>query len=540
MNILGIHGGVSINQHDPAAAIVCDGKLVACIEEERLMRIKSPRGLLPIESIRACLKEAGLNIRDIDVLAHPGETYDDMPPRIESYMTHYFGYCPPIKLVNHQMAHLASAFYHSGYDRAMCLSYDAYGDRLSAALGLGTPEGIQTLETRPWDDSLGTFYATMTSFLGFLPAEDEYKVMGLAPYGNHVYDLSAFARPTENGYTVDRTFLRHDPPIKSNWEPFYNEKLIEILGEPRHKGEPITQRHRDIACSTQRTLEECALSLVRYLHRLTGERKLCLAGGVALNCTCNHVLRGLDCVDEIFVQPSASDRGLALGCALHAAAEGGEKIEPLTHVYYGKTYTDVDIEYAVRLTGFQATRLDDPGERAAKMLADGCIIGWFQGRAEFGPRALGHRSILADARLASMKDEINARVKFREEFRPFAPSVLEERCGEVFVMKKPSPYMTVAFPVQEEWKAKIPAVTHINGTARVQTVSKDASPEYHNLISHFEKLTGVPLVLNTSFNVKGQPIVETPLDALSTFAATGMDAVFIGNYMVEKPSKPRG
>ena len=235
MNILGIHGGVSINQHDPAAALICDGKLVACIEEERLVRVKSPRGLLQIESIRACLREAGLNIQDIDLVAHPGDTYEDMPPRIESYLRHYFGYTPPIRMINHQLAHLASTFYHSGYERAMCLSYDAYGDRQSAALGLGTKAGIKVLETRPWDDSLGSFYAAMTSFLGFLPAEDEYKVMGLAPYGSDMYDLSPFARPADTGYHVDTSFFRQDPPLRSNFEPFYSDKLVKLIGEPRRR-----------------------------------------------------------------------------------------------------------------------------------------------------------------------------------------------------------------------------------------------------------------------------------------------------------------
>ena len=539
MNILGIHGGVSINQHDPAAALICDGKLIASVEEERLVRIKAPRGMLPIESIRACLKEAGIPMDDVDLIALPGETYEDAPARTKSYLTHYFGYAPPVRLINHQLAHLASAFFHSGFDRAMCLSYDAYGDRLSAALGLGTADGIEVLETRPWDDSLGIFYAAMTSFLGFLPAEDEYKVMGLAPYGEEHFDLSPFAKPINGGYRVDTSFLRQDPPLKSNFEPFYSDKLIALLGEPRRKDEPVTQRLRNVAYATQKTLEACAVSLVKHLHSLTDCRSLCLAGGVALNCSANNVLRQLPFVDHLFVQPAASDRGLALGCALQTAKEENEPLETLDHVFYGPSYSVDDLRRAIALTGFEATEVADPAAEAAEMLEQGCIVGWFQGRSEFGPRALGNRSILADARRADMKDEINARVKFREEFRPFAPAVTEERCGEIFDMDEPSPYMTIAFPVREGWGKRIPAVTHINGTARVQTVSPDVSPEYHALIAAFEGRTGVPVVLNTSFNIRGQPIVETPLEALSTFAATGMDAVFLGPFAIRKPKAPR-
>lgn len=541
MNILGIHGGVSNNQHDSAAALIIDGKLVACVEEERMVRIKGPRGLLPIESISAVLKEARLTMHDIDLVVHPGETYEDAPPRITSYLRHYFGHAPSIRLVNHQTAHVASAFFHSGYDRAMCLSYDAYGDRLSAQLAIASrQDGVKVLESREWTNSLGAFYATMTSYLGFLPAEDEYKIMGLAPYGRPRFDLTPFACPTPDGYFVDTSFMRQDPPLKSNWEPFYSDKLVKLVGEPRRKREPIDERHRDVAYATQQALEACAVSLVTYLHSITKETALCLAGGVALNCSANLVLRSLPFVDRLFVQPAASDRGLALGCALQAAKQEGIEVEPLQHVYYGPTYSMDDIRRAIRLTGFQAEELSDPTDRAAELISAGCIVGWFNGRSEFGPRALGNRSILADPGRKEMKDEINARVKFREEFRPFAPSVIEEKASEMFAMDAPSPYMTMAFKVREGWGERLPAITHINNTARVQTVSKATAPAYHKLISEVGKRTGIPTVLNTSFNIKGQPIVETPLDAISTFAGTGMDALFLGPFMIKKPGRPRG
>ena len=540
MNILGIHGGVTINQHDAGAALIRDGELVCFVEEERLLRVKSPKGVLPIESIAACLKEGGLSMHDIDLVALPGETYADISLRTQAYLRHHFGISPSIELINHQTAHLASAFYPSNFTKAMCMSYDAYGDRLSVAMGTADYEnGVNVIETRPHDNSLGMFYATMTSFLGFMPGEDEYKVMGLAPYGRDAIDMTLFARPSSDGYAVNSKYIRTSPAPSSAYEQFYSERLIELLGEPRRKGEPITQRHRDIAAGTQRALEDCAVSLVTYLHQTTGLTNLCLAGGVALNCSANRVLSKLPFIENIFIQPAASDRGLALGCALQASKEAGEALKPIQHVFFGPTQNEERISSALALTGMIAEELQDPSEKAAQLLAEGEILGWFQGRSEFGPRALGHRSILAHPGLAHMKDEINARVKYREEFRPFAPSVLEERASAVFDMDKTSPFMTVAYDVRQEWAEKLPATTHVNKTGRVQTVSKDTDPMYHSLISQFDKLTSLPVVLNTSFNIRGQPIVETPLDALSTFAGTGMDALIIGSFLLRKPRKPR-
>lgn len=541
MNILGIHSGVTIGQHDPGAALIMNGKIIAVIEEERLVRIKSPRGYLPVRSIAACLKEAGISIHDIDMLVHPGETYEDMPARIESYMQHYFGHCPKLTMINHQMAHLASAYYCSGFEDAMCISWDAYGDNLSAAFATASrKDGITIIETRDADHSLGNFYAAMTGFIGFDTGEDEFKVMGLAPYGKKVLDVSKFLRPTSDGYAIDPSFRRTDPPIRSRFEPPYSEALTEVLGgPPRRVNEPVSQFHRDVAYTAQKTLEEACTSVVQYLHRKTGLRNVCLAGGVALNCSANNEIQRLDCVDRLFVQPAASDRGLPLGCALFMAAEAGEPVFGLDHVYYGPAIPDADIENTLRLTGFTYEKVSDPAAVAAELLAKGQIIGWYQGRAEFGPRALGNRSILADPSRAKMKEEINARVKFREEFRPFAPAVIEERAFDIFKINEPSPFMTVACDVHDAWKTKLPATTHVNGTARVQTVHKDANPRFHRLIALFGEKTGVPVVLNTSFNVRGQPIVESPLDALGTFAATGMDSLIMGDYVVRKPAPCR-
>lgn len=253
-----------------------------------------------------------------------------------------------------------------------------------------------------------------------------------------------------------------------------------------------------------------------------------------MNCSANRVLAKLPCIDRFFVEPSSSDRGLALGCALYAAATQGESIAPIDHVFFGPSRQPEELERAIQISGVRTKRVDDPASCAAELLAQGKIIAWYQGRSEFGPRALGHRSILADPGKPGMKDEINRRVKFREEFRPFAPSVLEERYPDIFDLKEPSPYMTIACDVLNDWGSKVPATTHVNNTARVQTVSANADPLYHALIAKFDSLTGRPVVLNTSFNIQGQPIVERPLEAISTFAGCGIDALVMGNYLVEK------
>lgn len=534
MKILGIHGGMSINQHDPAAAIVVDGQVVAAAEEERFLRIKSPKGHLPIYSVKAVLKQAKLKIEDIDLVVHPGETYDDMAARIPMYFKHYFGHCPPVMLVNHQLAHAASAFFCSGMPEAMTMSCDFVGDRLSVMLAKGSGNQITPLESFGIERSLGLFYAIITSFLGFEVNEGEYKVMGLAPYGKELVDLSKFVSISDEDYQVNLDLFQRVPEHRSQFEPYYNQRVIEILGQPRLPGTPITQRHKDIALAAQRVLESCEAALVRRMHRLTGSRNLCSAGGVALNCSANMILSQLPIVDRMFVQPASSDRGLALGCALLGAAQNRETIRPLRDVYLGPEYELPKVKADLDIAGVHYQQPADICSAAAELLANGKIVGWWQGRSEYGPRALGTRSILADPRSASMKDTINARIKFREEFRPFAPAVLEEQSTQIFEMRHPSPFMTVAFPVRPEWQSKIPAVTHVNGSARVQTVDKSTNAPFHKLIDAFNSITGVPVLLNTSFNVKGEPIVETPLDALATFSRCGMDALCVGPYLIRK------
>ena len=537
MNILGVHFALRVNDHDPGAALVKGGELICVAEEERFSRVKLSRASLPLRAIRQCLDQGNLTIRDIDCIVTPGDTDPSATARITAILEHYFGYAPPVTAINHQIAHLSSAYYCSGLDEAMVISYDGSGDSLSCSLARGSATGIEVLETYPATNSLGNFYEMITQFLGFAPAEGEYKVMGLAPYGKPGIDLSDMLKTTSSGYSYNNDgCYKNEYPFTLIEVPFYSDLVSGALGAPRRVGESISQRHMDIASAAQKALESAVIQLVTHLHELTGLNALCLAGGVALNCSANMKLAQLPFIQKLFVQPAASDRGLALGCALWGAARVGVSVVMTDVFRCGPAYSDDAIEAALEMSGYRYQRVSDPARAAAEKIHEGKIVGWFQGRSEFGPRALGHRSILANPKVADIKDKINARVKFREEFRPFAPSVVEERARDYFDMGilKDSPYMTVAVPVLEARAHEIPGVTHVNLTARVQTVSKVTDPLFHHLISEFGVLSGTPVVVNTSFNIRGQPIVETPLDAIGTFAGCGLDAMFLGHYMVAK------
>lgn len=539
MLILGLHGGITQLQHDPSATLIADGEILAAAEEERFSRVKSALGQLPIYATAACLKQAGVGIRDVDLVVHTGMTFSDLEERIRLYLIHYFGHAPKIMMVRHQEAHLASAYYCSGFDRAMVLSADGWGDQESGALGVGEGRDLRVIEGRGQELSLGQFYAAITSYLGFSVNEDEYKVMGLAPYGRPGIDLSRYLSVGEVDYKLDSTLWEREPKPLSRYEPWYHRKLVEHLGPARGRDDPLVDKHRDLAFAVQGSFERAMVSLVTKLHRQTGLDSLCLAGGCALNCSANRVLAELPFIRRLFVQPAASDRGISMGAALLGAARSGMRMPPpLRHVYLGPDYPLSSIQEALKLTGLSYSQPVDLAATAAGLLAQGKIVARFEGRAEYGPRALGNRTIMADPRPAGMKDVINSKVKFREEFRPFAPAVLAERCPDLFdipIENGASPFMTMALPVKAAWKDKLQAVTHVQGTARVQAVHQETAPGFHAVIRAFDQLTGVPALLNTSFNVRGEPIVETPLNALATFAATGIDALLLGPYLLVKP-----
>lgn len=537
MIVLGIHGGVTINQHDPGAALIVDGKVVALCEEERYLRIKSCYGFLPERSIRACLKIAGLRWEEIDLVVAPGLTYDFFAERLRLHLAHNFGSCPRIELVHHQMAHMATAFYASPLDESLCLSLDATGDGACGMIGRASRDGgITVLETFPTRRSIGFFYTLMTYYLGFVDG-DQYKVMGLAPYGEPSVDLSAMVRPVSGGWDFDWSFVRSDPPARSPFEPLYAAKVVDLLGQPARRPDgPLTPFYKNVARSTQATLEVCLLELLKDIKaRAPHLNTLCYAGGVALNCAANQTLLRSGPFETIYVPPVAADRGLALGCAYLGAASAGDRPHPLEHAYLGSSYSDADIRAELTADGARFEDVDDPAAVAAEFLAAGKIIGWFQGRSEAGARALGNRSILARCGDAVIRDQVNARIKYREEFRPFAPSAL---CGEAErhfdTGGRVFPHMCFTVDARPELADTIRAVVHVDGTARLQTVAAGENPRYHDLISQYRKATDVPVILNTSFNLKGQPIVETPRDALMTFHGCGLDALVIGSFVVRK------
>ncbi len=561
MNILGI-GGYS---HDSAAVLVCDGRIVAGVAEERLTRVKHQGGV-PREAVRYCLETAGLKPDDIDHIGcymRPGLRLMRRAPyrlaqivRSPKYSLGYIAYeaihntqyawgmrslCGKrtrLHFLEHHPAHAASAFLVSPYDEAALLTVDYIGEWAATWMGIGRGTHITQLDAVNYPQSLGVFYSALTDYLGFRRASDEYKVMGLASYGEPAYydDFARIVRPGPNGrYTMDMSWFQCQY-LPGSRLGYFSKKFIGHFGPPRRKDEPIEERHRNIAASAQRILEDVVLSMARALAKRTGLKHLCMAGGVALNCAMNGRLLREGPFESIFVQPASGDDGIAIGAALqlHHRFTGAPRGEVMRDACIGPAYSNAEIRAFLDLAKIPYIETDNAPERAAELIAEGLIVGWYQGRMEYGPRALGSRSILADPTRADMKDLINKYVKHREEFRPFAPSVLVERAGEYFEGCTESPFMLFVYPVRAEKRAAVPAITHVDGTARVQTVAKDVNPKYYALIEAFERLRGAPMVLNTSFNVNKEPIVNTPADAVRCFYSTGMDALVLGDFVVRK------
>lgn len=538
MIVLGLHGGVTVGQHEPAASLAIDGRIVALCEEERYLRIKSCYGYLPHRAIKACLKQAQVKWEDVNLIVTTGITYDDFAARWRDFLRHTFGSCPRLELVHHQNAHLAAAFYGSGLDDALCLSLDATGDGSCGMLAYATKrDGIKIMKELPTDVSLGYFYTLMTYYLGFEDG-DEYKVMGLAPYGKASVDLSKIIRPVTGGWEFDWSYVRSDPMPKSPFEPLYSSKVSQVLTRVnRRPGEPLDDFYRDVARSTQHVMEECFVSLVEEMQRrVPGARNFCYAGGIALNCSANRRLLYSHKFDNVYVSPVSSDRGLAMGCAYLGMKMLGDSPWPIWDAYLGSSYSNDLIRQELEANGCPFTEVSDPTDAGAELLAENKIIGWFQGRSEAGARALGNRSILANCGTTDMRDLVNARIKYREEFRPFAPSVLQESVSDWFKTNGSTdfPYMTITLDALEHRSKDIAAVVHVDGTARVQTVRSSNNEFYYELIRKYGRKTGVPIILNTSFNLKGQPIIESPRDAIMTFYGCGLDALILGNFVVRK------
>jgi carbamoyltransferase len=554
--------GINYNKtHDSSACIVRDGKLLFAVAEERLSRIKHD-ATFPALSIQACLDFAAVKAGEVDEIcfgwttAGPGFRHDlkclasgGLPLTYLNVLTStlYFlsmwhqesgakvftqrfgGVKGKIRHVDHHLAHAISAYAFSGFADAAIVVMDGRGAWEATSIWRGQGGRIEHVLTIPFPDSVGLFFSTFTGYLGFQPNSDEWKVMGLAPYGKPGVNLGRFIQPEAGPYRV------HWKQLFGNGNGFYSG-IIPLLGPARIAESEIEERHKDIAYAAQDACELAMMSVVRMAVEKTGCRNLCLAGGVALNSKANGKIAASGFVENIFVQPAASDDGVALGAALAPYLDNGGRLpnEAMRHAYLGPGFDEGGIETALRTYKLPYTRLDDPPATAAEFLSRGKILSWFQGRMEFGPRALGNRSILADARDPEMNAKVNNAVKFREWWRPFAPSLKKEAASEFLESATDSPFMILTAQVRAEKRAVIPAVTHVDGSARPQTVEKEINPLYWRLLDEFEKRTGVPVIMNTSFNLRGEAIVNTPTDAVRTFFSSGMDALVIGSFLVEK------
>jgi carbamoyltransferase len=569
--------GINAYHGDAAAAIVRDGQLIAAAEEERFNRKKHYAGF-PAEAIRWCLEAANASMEQVDHVAVSRDPSAHLHKKIlfsvkrlgkisnliadrlanaarvrdiPKALSNALGLKAPMRAqfhnVEHHKAHMASCFFVSPFDDAAILSIDGFGDFISTMWGVGRGNRIEILGQVEYPHSAGIVYTATSQYLGFPRYGDEGKVMGLAPYGQprYIKQFRDIIR-TENdgGFTLNtRYFLHHSEGVDMTWDEgspvigrIFSEEFVEAFGPARSAGEILTSKHEDIAASLQMRLEEVSFHILGELHLRTRLDQLCLAGGVAFNSVMNGKIPLNTPFREVYIQPAAGDAGTAVGACYYVYNSLLEQPRTyvMTNAYTGPEFANGQFANALSEAGASYRELNDTEltQLAARAIAEGKIVGWFQGRMEFGPRALGNRSIVVDPRRAEMKDTLNARIKKRESFRPFAPSILEEHIGEYFECTHPSPDMLMVHQVRPEKRSLIPAVTHVDGSGRLQTVSQCTNPRYHKLISEFQKLTGIPVVLNTSFN-EDEPIVCNPRDAIHCFRRTRMDVLFLGNYMVE-------
>ncbi len=601
--------GISAFYHDSAAAITVGGRIIAAAQEERFTRDKHTPDF-PAEAVKYCLAEAGLEIDELDAIVF----YDKPLLKFERLLETYYAFAPkglasflkaiPVwlnekmflkKLIHeglktvgpydkkkvkllfpeHHLSHAASAFYPSPFEKSAILTIDGVGEWCTASIGLGDGNQISMLRELNFPHSVGLLYSAFTYFLGFTVNSGEYKLMGLAPYGNpeseeterfadiikkHLVDIKE-----DGSIWLDQSYFNYSTGLRM----VHDDKWAKLFGFPRRGEEgEIVQHHCNLALAIQRVTEEVVLKMAAEARRLTGSENLCMAGGVALNCVANGKLLDSGIFKNIYVQPAAGDAGGALGAALAASAmyfdeprtlSGGP--DEMSGSYLGPDYSEKEIDLMARKAKGVYKKYADFGELAkdvATELADGKVVGWFQGRMEFGPRALGNRSILGDARNPDMQKKLNLKIKYREGFRPFAPSVLAEDVSDYFDLNEPSPYMLLVCPVKNSRRAVLPekfhdmplwdklyykrsdvqSITHLDFSARIQTVHKETNPRYHGLIDAFKKQTGYALVVNTSFNVRGEPIVCTPHDAYRCFMATEMDFLVINDFVFKKTEQP--
>jgi carbamoyltransferase len=586
--------GISAYYHDSAAALLVDGEIIAAAQEERFSRIKHDYRF-PKQAVNYCLHEANLTIDQIDHIAFYDKPFIKFNRILETYLQYApwglssfvkamplwlkqklwipdlikkeLGYGGEILFPEHHESHAASAFYPSPFERAAFLTIDGVGEWATSSYGVGNGNKLELLAEMDFPHSLGLLYSAFTYFTGFKVNSGEYKVMGLAPYGEPKYVRTIY------DHLID---LKEDGSFRMNMDYFSypaglrmtSGKLDRLFdGPPRKPESGLTQREMDLARSVQDVTEEIVLRMARHVKKETGEKYLCLAGGVALNCVANGKLLRENIFDDIWIQPAAGDAGGAFGAALviHHLYLGNPRKSLSGDVqkgsYLGPQYVSTAIQDFLNKQDATYQKLSDDAlfDFVSDQIIAGKVIGWFQGRMEFGPRALGNRTIIGDARSAEMQKKMNLKIKYRESFRPFAPSVLEEEVGNWFEIERPSPYMLLVAnvkkdklkemtPQQEKLfgieklniaRSEIPAVTHVDYSARIQSVNKKTNPRYHALISNFFKKTGCPVIVNTSFNVRGEPIVESPSQAYTCFMRTEMDVLVMGNYVLLKEDQPK-
>ncbi len=580
--------GICAYHGDCSATLIKDGRILVAVEEERFRRVKHWAGF-PERSIRHCVEREGISLAGVDAIAvgrNPNanllrkliflagnrQTMKKLRGRVAHRSSvnalprclgEGFGLSRGIvakktRFVEHHVAHMASAFLVSPFQEAAIMSLDGFGDFVSGMFGRGRAGEMEVLRRVIYPHSLGLFYSMVTQFLGFWSYGDEYKVMGLSSFGaptlkEELSRVISYVR--ERGYRLDLSYFRHQREgANMTWEngeptmgPLFSERFVREFGPPRGQDDEITDFHRDLAASLQAHTEEIIFSLLNDLHKMTRCRNLCLAGGVALNSVANGKIFDRTPFREVFIQPAAGDAGTSMGAAYFVwqALSRRPREFVMETAHWGPEFSPTEIDRAIQGIQEELLRAEcvrervDDGEdlcgRTARIIAEGNVVGWFQGRMEWGPRALGNRSIIADPRRGEMVDLLNARIKRRESFRPFAPSILLERTGEYFENDYPDPFMLKVYPVRPEKRHVIPAVTHVDGTGRLQTVRREENPRYYGLIKAFEGITGVPVVLNTSFN-ENEPIVCRPEEALDCFLRTKMDALVLGNHIIKKPT----
>jgi len=577
--------GINAYHGDSSACLIKDGVLIAAAEEERFRRLKHWAGF-PSESIKYCLIEAGINLSDLDHVAINQDSKANLWKKIgftlakrpdvgmlmdrvrnkkeRSNVRDELNECVnmgqftgTVHEIEHHLAHLSSAFHVSPFDKAVVVSVDGFGDFASAAWGIGSGKEISIDDKVYFPHSLGVFYQAMTQWLGFPHYGDEYKVMGLAPYGkpNHMDEMRRVVKLQEDGsFKLALEYFRHHKEkVEYEWENgepkvgrLFSDALVDLMGPVRQRDEELSQRHMDIARSIQAMYEEAFFQLLNVLHARHGSDSLALAGGCAMNSVANGKVYRQTPFKKVYIQSAAGDAGGAIGAAFSVWHKlGGARDFVMDHAYWGPGFADEDFS---KLLGARSADLEEQRcvvtqivdenvlcDRTAAAISDGNVIGWFQGRMEWGPRALGNRSILGDPRRADMKDILNLKIKRRESFRPFAPSILREAVSEWFEQDDDVPFMMQVYPIREDKRATIPAVTHVDGSGRLQTVDQETNPRYHCLIEAFGRMTGVPIVLNTSFN-ENEPVVCQPEEALDCFLRTKMDVLVLGDWFIQRVS----